>query len=127
MPRFAANLSMMYTEYPFLDRFAAAARDGFKAVEYLFPYEYATSDLASLLRKNGLRQVLFNAPPGNWQAGERGLACLPGREEEFQEGIRRALKYAAALACSKVHAMAGIALPGVDRAILRHTYAANLA
>ena len=78
MPRFAANLSMLYNDVDFLDRFAAAARDGFKAVEYLFPYAYPAQELAARLQANGLQQVLFNAPPGNWDAGERGLACLPG-------------------------------------------------
>jgi hydroxypyruvate isomerase len=118
---------MMYTEYPFPQRFAAAARDGFQAVEYLFPYEYSANDLAALLSEHALSQVLFNTPPGDWTAGERGLACLPGREEEFQEGMRRALEYARTLRCPRIHAMAGIAPQGVDRALLRSTYAANLA
>ena len=84
MPRFAANLSMLYNDVDFLDRFAAAASDGFKAVEYLFPYAYPAQELAARLQANDLQQVLFNAPPGNWDAGERGLACLPGREAEFR-------------------------------------------
>ncbi len=87
MPRFAANLTMMYGEYPFPDRFAAAAKDGFTAVEYLFPYEYPAQRLATWLCEHGLTQVLFNAPPGNWAAGERGLASLPGKEAEFRAGI----------------------------------------
>ena len=86
MPNFAANLTMMYQEHAFLDRFAAAARDGFTAVEYLFPYEYPAETLAGLLKENGLIQVLFNAPPGDWKAGERGIAALPGREAEYREG-----------------------------------------
>ena len=94
MPRFAANLSMLYNDVDFLDRFAAAARDGFKAVEYLFPYAYPAQELAQRLQANGLQQVLFNAPPGNWDAGERGLACLPGREAEFRQGIAKAIDYA---------------------------------
>jgi hydroxypyruvate isomerase len=126
MPRFAANLSMLYNEHEFLARFAAAARDGFKAVEYLFPYAFPAGMLAQCLSDNGLQQVLFNAPPGNWDAGERGLACLPGREVEFREGVLRALDYAAVLACPRVHLMAGLAPAGADRAVLRRTYVANL-
>jgi hydroxypyruvate isomerase len=103
MPRFAANLSMLYTEHVFLDRFAAAAQDGFKAVEYLFPYTFAAKDLAQRLADNGLQQVLFNAPPGDWDAGERGLACLPGREAEFRDGFVRALDYALVLSCPRIH------------------------
>jgi 2-dehydrotetronate isomerase len=94
VPRFAANLSMMYTEHAFLDRFAAAAADGFTAVEYLFPYEYPAAQLRGLLDGNGLQQVLFNAPPGDFEAGERGIASLPGREAEFRDGFHRALDYA---------------------------------
>jgi len=127
MPRFAANLSMMYTEHGFLDRFAAAARDGFTAVEFLFPYEFPAATIAGLLRQNALVQVLFNAPPGDFAAGERGCAALPGREEEFHAGFLRALEYARVLNCPRVHAMAGIVPPGADRARLRDTYVANLA
>ena len=87
MPKFAANLSMMYPELDFLDRFEAAAKDGFQAVEYLFPYAYESRELAARLKAHGLQQVLFNAPPGDWENGERGLACLPGREAEFRAGI----------------------------------------
>ena len=94
MPRFAANLSMLYNEHEFLDRFAPAAQDGFQAVEYLFPYAFNAHDLKQRLSDNGLQQVLFNAPPGDWDAGERGLACLPGRENEFQTGFLKALTYA---------------------------------
>lgn len=129
MPRFAANLSMLYPELDFLDRFEAAARDGFTAVEYLFPYAWPAAELAARLQANGLRQVLFNSPPGDWDAGERGLTCLPGREAEFQQGVDRALQYAAALGCTRVHTMAGL-IPhgqhGADRAMLRATYVANL-
>ncbi len=109
MPRFAANLTMMYTEHSFLDRFAAAARDGFDAVEYLFPYEHPAATLAALLKEHGLRQVLFNSPPGDWKAGERGIAALPGREQEFRDGFLLALEYAQVLQCPRVHAMAGLA------------------
>jgi 2-dehydrotetronate isomerase len=127
MPRFAANLSMLYNEHDFLDRFDAAASDGFQAVEYLFPYAFAASDLAQRLSDHGLQQVLFNAPPGDWDKGERGLACLPGREAEFRSGFASALAYAQALNCPRVHVMAGLAPAGVDRARLQATYEANLA
>jgi len=127
MPRFAANLSMLYPEHGFLDRFAAAAQDGFAGVEYLFPYAFAASDIAQRLQAHGLSQVLFNAPPGDWDAGERGLACLPGREAEFRQGIELALSYAEALACPRIHVMAGLAPAGVERARLQATYEANLA
>jgi hydroxypyruvate isomerase len=126
MPRFAANLSMMYVEHPFLDRFAAAAADGFEAVEYLFPYEWPADTLAATLQRHRLRQVLFNAPPGDFAAGERGLASLPGREAEFRSGLDRALEYAAALACPRVHLMAGLLPAGTSRASLRPTYLKNL-
>jgi hydroxypyruvate isomerase len=128
MPRFAANLSLMYTEHGFLDRFAAAAADGFRAVEYLFPYAFARDEIADRLKTHGLRQVLFNAPPGDFDAGERGLACLPGREEEFRRGFAdQAVPYAKALGCPRVHVMAGLAPAGAERAALRATYLANLA
>lgn len=126
MPRFAANLSMLYPEHDFLARFEAAAADGFAGVEYLFPYEHEAGELAARLRANGLQQVLFNAPPGDWGAGEKGLACLPGREAEFRAGIATALRYAEALACPRVHVMAGLVPAGSERAQLRPTYVANL-
>jgi len=126
MPRFAANLSMLYNEHAFIDRFGAAAADGFEAVEFLFPYAYPATELAQRLADHGLQQVLFNAPPGDWDAGERGVACLPGREAEFKAGFSRALDYAQALACPRVHVMAGLAPPGVERAALQATYEANL-
>ena len=135
MPRFAANLSLQYNEVPFLERFAAAAQDGFAAVEFLFPYAFDSAALAAQLQAQGLRQVLFNAPPGGsalpamasaWERGERGTACLPGREAEFRVGITQALHYAQALHCPRVHVMAGLAPAGVDRAILQATYEANL-
>jgi len=127
MPRFAANLSMLYNEHAFLDRFAAAAADGFRAVEYLFPYAHPAAELAARLRDHGLQQVLFNAPPGDFDAGERGIACLPGREAEFRSGFAQALAYAEALACPRIHVMAGLAPAGADRAALQATYEANLA
>ena len=126
MPRFAANLSMLYPEHDFLDRFEAAARDGFGAVEFLFPYAYEPAELAARLRDHRLKQVLFNAPPGDWEGGERGLACLAGREAEFREGIANALRYAQALACPRVHVMAGLVPQGQERAALQPTYVANL-
>ncbi len=127
MPRFAANLTMMYGEYPFPDRFAAAAKDGFTAVEYLFPYEYRANDLAKWLHEHGLVQVLFNAPPGNWAAGERGLAGVPGKEDVFRAGIHTALEYAQTLGCPKIHVMAGAQPAGVERAAMRSAFKANLA
>jgi hydroxypyruvate isomerase len=127
MPRFAANLSLMYGEFAFLDRFAAARRDGFAAVEFLFPYEHAPTVLAGLLQAHGLQHVLFNASPGDWAAGDRGLACLPGREADFKRSIAQALDYAQALACPRVHVMAGLAPLGADRALLQSTYLRNLA
>lgn len=126
MPRFAANLSMLYPELDFLQRFDAAARDGFKGVEFLFPYAHEAGELAARLKANGLQQVLFNAPPGDWDKGERGMACLPGREAEFREGFAKALAYAQALACPRVHVMAGLVPAGRTRAELRSTYVANL-
>ena len=111
MPKFAANLSFLYQDLPFLDRFEAAAKDGFQAVEYLFPYEWPAQALAERLNANKLVQALFNAPPGDWGNAERGLACLPGRETEFKEGILKALEYADVLSCPRIHVMAGL-LPG---------------
>jgi len=126
MPRFAANLSLLYPELDFLDRFEAAARDGFEAVEYLFPYAYEPRELSARLRANGLQQVLFNAPPGDWDAGDRGLACLPGREQPFRDGVVAALRYAEALGCPRVHVMAGLLPPATDRTAVQPTYVANL-
>jgi hydroxypyruvate isomerase len=127
MDKFAANLSMLYTEYDFLARFQAAAEDGFKGVEFLFPYAWPAAELAARLRDAGLSQVLFNTPPGREDAGERGMACLPGRDAEFRESIGRALEYAEALACPRVHVMAGIAPRDADPRRLRDTYVRNLA
>ena len=124
MPRFAANLSFLYPELPFLARFEAAARDGFTAVEYLFPYAWPAPELAARLKDNGLQQVLFNAPPGGsdqasvvgaWDAGERGLLCLKGRDDEFLYGIKLALDYAATLQCPRIHVMSGLVPAGVER------------
>lgn len=126
MPKFSANLSMLYPELDFLDRFEAAAKDGFKAVEYLFPYAFESRDIASCLKVHGLKQVLFNAPPGDWDAGERGLACLPGREAEFRAGIGKALDYAAALDCPRIHVMAGLLPAGTAHETLYPTYVSQL-
>lgn len=126
MPRFAANLSLLYNEHPFLDRFAAAAADGFTGVEFLFPYAFAVKELAARLRTHGLQQVLLNAPPGDWDAGERGIAALPGREAEFQAGFARALDYAHALDCPRIHVLAGVLPPGADPAACHATYLRNL-
>jgi len=135
MPQFAANLSLMYTEYPFLDRFEAAAQDGFRGVEYLFPYDHPVAELRARLQANGLQQVLFNAPPagadkdsvhGAWASGARGTACLPGREAEFRHGLALALEYAVGLACPRVHVMAGLAPAGADPQRLQATFQSNL-
>ena len=126
MPKFAANLSMLYPELDFLDRFEAAAGDGFKAVEYLFPYAFKADELGARLRRNGLQQVLFNAPPGDWDRGERGLACLPGREAEFRIGVGKALEYAAALDCPRIHVMAGLVPGDSTRESVYSTYVRQL-
>jgi 2-dehydrotetronate isomerase len=126
MPRFAANLTMMYNEHAFLDRFAAAARDGFDAVEYLFPYDHPAAEVKARLEENGLTQALFNAPPGDWAAGERGLAALPGREDEFRRGIDKALDYARVLGNRKLHVMAGIVASEDTHAQQRELYLKHL-
>lgn len=126
MPRFAANLSMMFQEHPFLDRFAAASAAGFEAVEFLFPYAFPAGEIAARLDGNGLALALFNMPPGNWDGGERGMAALPGREAEFEAGVERALSYAEALRCERLHCMAGIPGPSADGDICRMTFVANL-
>jgi len=117
---------MLYPEIDFLDRFEAAAHDGFKAVEYLFPYAFEAREIRARLDANGLQQVLFNAPPGDWDAGERGLACLPGREAEFRDGLLRALDYAQALDCPRIHVMAGLIPEGKEREAVQPTYLDNL-
>ena len=126
MPKFAANISMMFNEMPFLDRFAAARAAGFEAVEFLFPYEHPAAEIAKRLEGSGLANVLFNAPPGDWAAGERGVACHPDRRVEFREGIKRALEYTTALKCPRLHVMAGLAPASSARDTLLATYAANL-
>jgi hydroxypyruvate isomerase len=126
MPKFAANLSMMFNEVPFIERFAAAANAGFTGVEYLFPYEFPAEVISAELRKNNLVNVLFNLPPGDWAAGERGTTCLPGREDEFRAGLASAIRYAKQLNSTQVHAMAGIVPPNISPAIAGATYVANL-
>jgi 2-dehydrotetronate isomerase len=127
MPRFAANLSLMYGEHAFLDRFAAAGRDGFDAVEFLFPYEHPAELLAGLLEAHGLQQVLFNVSPGDWSAGERGLAGVPGGESRFKSAVAQALDYAQALGCPRLHVMAGLLPAGGERSEMHLTYVRNLA
>lgn len=123
MPRFAANLSLMFTELDFLDRFAAAAAAGFSGVEFLFPYACTAPEIALRLADNGLTLALFNLPPGDWEKGERGLTACAGREAEFADSLDRALDYAAILGCTRLHAMAGLTRHGANRA----TYESNLA
>jgi hydroxypyruvate isomerase len=126
VPKFAANLTMMFNEVPFPQRFAAAAAAGFNAVEFLFPYDYPAQDVAGWLRASALENALFNLPPGDWAGGERGIACLPGREAQFREGVARALTYARALGTRKLHMMAGLLPAGADVAVCRAVYLANL-
>lgn len=127
MPRFAANLSFLFQDDPFLDRFAAAAGQGFEAVEFMFPYDHAPAAVAAAARDAGIQVVLFNAPPGDWQAGERGLAALPERRREFRAAIARAFEYAAALNCPRIHVVAGVQPPGLDRRAMEACYMDNLA
>ena len=126
MPKFAANLSFLFADRPFSERFAAAAVAGFRGVEYLFPYDWPAHDVADWLRDADVEQVLFNLPPGDWAAGERGLACLPHRQGEFAESVEQALDYAMILDCERVHCMAGLRPAGHDEAELEATYVANL-
>ncbi|WP_108446348.1 2-oxo-tetronate isomerase [Halomonas denitrificans] len=129
MIRLAANLSMLFQEHAFLDRFAAAAGAGFRGVEYLFPYAHSPEALRTALDENGVEQVLFNLPPGDWEAGERGLASLPGREAEFRDAVIEGLRYAEALDCPSVHAMAGLLPENADgevREAHHATFLANL-
>ena len=126
MPKFAANLTMLFTELPFLDRFAAAAGAGFKAVEFLFPYDFEKQAVSHALTSNGLQLVLHNLPAGNWGAGERGIATDPARMAEFRDGVARAIDYAAALHCPQLNCLAGIPPAGLDAATARHTLVENL-
>ena len=126
MPRFNANLTMLFTELPFLDRFEAAAKAGFTGVEYLFPYDFAVDDLVQRLKAHGLTQVLHNMPAGDWAGGERGIAILPARADEFKAGVEKAIAYATALGCKQVNCIAGIAPAGIERPVLEETFIANL-
>lgn len=127
MPRFAANLTLLYPELDFPERIAAAARDGFDGVECQFPYEWPAAELAARAAEAGLPWVLINTPAGDWAGGERGLAALPGREAEFRRGVDAALACADALGCRRLHALAGVRPPGVERERCLATYAENLA
>ena len=126
MPKLAANLTMLYNEAPFLDRFALAAQDGFKAVEFLFPYAFPAEDIRQRLDANGLQLVLHNLPAGNWDGGERGIACHPDRVTEFKQGVSQAITYAKALGVGQLNCLAGKAPAGVPDAELRRTLVENL-
>src|SRR3569623_1990763 len=126
MLKFDPNLTQLYFEHPFLDRFAAAAADGFKGVEYRAPYGEAKEAIAERLQQHGLEQVLFNFPAGDWNAGERGIACLPGREEEFRRGQGQANEYAQALGCTRLNCLAGLMPAGVEPGALEATLVENL-
>ena len=126
MPAFAANLSMLFTDADFMDRFARAASAGFKGVEYLFPYEYDKNQLVEQLETHDLTQVLHNLPAGNWAKGDRGIGCLPDRVGEFQDGVGRAVEYATALGCKQINCLAGIAPAGLPEEKLRSTFVHNV-
>jgi hydroxypyruvate isomerase len=126
MPQFAANLTMLYNEVPFLERFERAAISGFKAVEFLFPYAYEAAEIKNLLEKHHLKLVLHNLPAGDWDAGERGIACHPDRIEEFRTGVAKAIEYATYLNVGQVNCLAGKAPAGVDPQVLRDTFVSNL-
>ncbi len=126
MPQFAANLTMLFTEEPFIDRFEAAAKAGFKAVEFLFPYAHTAQQVRNAALEAGVQIVLHNLPAGDWDAGERGIACLPDRVNEFREGVGKAIEYATALGVTQVNCLAGKAPAGADPAVLRATFVENL-
>ena len=126
MPKFAANLTMLFGELPFMDRFAAARAAGFSGVEYLFPYDFEKAALRDQLRQHGLTQVLHNLPAGDWNAGERGIAILPDRVDEFRDGVLRAIDYATALDCRQVNCLVGIAPPDADLSELYEVLVTNL-
>lgn len=126
MPRFAANLTMLYNEVPFLDRFERAAKSGFKAVEFLFPYAFSVADLKDRLATNKLELVLHNLPAGNWDGGERGIGCLPDRVQEFRDGVALAIEYGSALGAPQINCLAGKAPAGVADEVLRKTFVENL-
>jgi len=126
VPKLCANLSLLYTDLDFMDRFAAAAKSGFKGVEYLFPYAYPKEQLVDALARNKLVQVLHNMPAGDWTKGDRGLACQPDRVGEFQDGVGKAIEYASALGCKQVNCLSGLAPQGVAPDKVRATFVANL-
>ncbi len=126
MPRFCANLSMLYNEHGFMDRFAAAAKDGFEGVEYLFPYDFPKDELAARLKQHRLVQVLHNLPAGDWGKGERGIACQPERADAFKAGVARGIEYATALGCRQVNCLAGVAPKDADPTELRRTFVDNV-
>lgn len=126
MPRFVANLSMLFTEVPFLERFARARAAGFTAVEYLFPYDWPAEQLSEQLQAHGLTQVLFNLPPGDWQAGERGIACLPDRVEEFRAGVDQGITYARVLGNRQLNCLAGLKPADLDEQTAWETLVANV-
>ena len=126
MLKFAANLTMLFTEVPFLDRFALAAKAGFDAVEFLFPYAFDAKDIKQRLDSNRLKLVLHNLPAGNWDGGERGIACLPDRIDEFRDGVARAIDYATTLGVPQLNCLAGKVPLGANDAVLRQTFVANL-
>lgn len=126
MPQFAANLTMLFTEHPFLDRFERAAQAGFDAVEFLFPYAFETAEIRRRLDANGLKLVLHNLPAGDWDAGERGIACHPNRQAEFRDGVMRAIEVGTALGTPRLNCLVGKAPAGVDAATLRRTLVDNL-
>jgi hydroxypyruvate isomerase len=126
MPKLCANLTFLWNELDFMDRFAAAAKAGFRGVEYVGPYDHDKSRIAEVLKKNGLSQVLFNLPPGDWAKGERGIGCHPGRAKEFQDGVAKAIEYADVLGCHQVNCLAGIRPRHVEPHDARETYIKNL-
>ena len=126
MPKFAANLTMLFNEVSFLDRFALAAKAGFEGVEYLFPYDFDKDELRASLDRNGLTQVLHNLPAGNWAGGERGIAILPDRIDEFRHGVASAIDYATTLGCIQINCLSGIVPAGLSDDVLRTTFIANL-
>jgi hydroxypyruvate isomerase len=126
MPQFAANLTMLFNEAPFMERFESAANSGFKAVEFLFPYAYSAKDIKEKLNQHQLKLILHNLPAGDWDAGERGIACLPDRVNEFRDGVAKAIEYATTLGVPQLNCLAGKASAGVDRQVLHKTFVSNL-
>ena len=126
MPRFAANLTMLFTEVPFLDRFERAAKAGFKAVEFLFPYPHPAAEIKARLEANGLELVLHNLPAGDWDAGERGIACLPDRIDEFRSGVARAIEYATVLGVPQLNCLVGKVSPNFSKEVIRRALVSNL-